>query len=228
LLLFALGNSFPKALEIVKAEQKIMNYMCVSAIATSHFHINIAKWIGEADSIKPLNRNRKWLVKEKCLSWVVSDWWNAMAQSRYEVRTDLINRTGCIEDNGKENDNSRWFPCSYVAVSTAEAAQADDMLRLDGATVSVTMTSQVAQRPPRHGIRVRPSGHLLSDLRRPHGSLMDGKPALDKARHIKWLLKWWHWVRPGFHLRAPRVSTDALQTHISELNVKPTLIASSF
>jgi len=54
--------------------------------------------------------------------------------------------------------------------------------------VSVTETSQVVQRPLRHGKRVRPLGHLLSDLGRPCGPLMDGKPALDNAHLIKLLL----------------------------------------
>jgi len=54
--------------------------------------------------------------------------------------------------------------------------------------MSITVTSQVAQRPSRHGMRVRLSGRLLSDIRRSSGSLMNGKPALDKARHIKSLL----------------------------------------
>jgi len=74
----------------------------VSRLATTHFHINISEWIGEADSIKPLNRNRKTLEKEQYLSWVISDWWNAMAKSRDEVRTDLITRTKCLEGNGEE------------------------------------------------------------------------------------------------------------------------------
>jgi len=83
------------------------------------------------------------------------------------------------------------------------------------------------------------SGHLLTDLRRPRGSLVDGKPALDKARHIKSLIKWWRWERPVFRLQNnacdPRVSTDAPQTQwygwqISELNLRPTatLTTSSF
>ena len=46
--------------------------------------------------------------------------------------------------------------------------------------MSVPVKSLVAYR-----IRVRPSRRLLSDLSRPCGSLTDGKPAFDKARHIK-------------------------------------------
>jgi len=52
--------------------------------------------------------------------------------------------------------------------------------------VSATVTSQVAQRPSRHGMRVSPSGRLLSDLSKPCGSLMDGKLAFDNARHYEY------------------------------------------
>jgi len=62
-----------------------------------HSHINIAEWIGEADSIKPLDRNSKTLEKEKCLSWGISDWWKGMAQSRDEVRSDLIIKAEWLE-----------------------------------------------------------------------------------------------------------------------------------
>ena len=37
-----------------------------SRLATSHFHVNIAKWIGEADGIKALDRNREALKEGKC------------------------------------------------------------------------------------------------------------------------------------------------------------------
>jgi len=43
----------------------------------SHFHINIAEWIGEADNIKPLSRNRKTLEMEK-LSLCVRYWITTM------------------------------------------------------------------------------------------------------------------------------------------------------
>jgi len=39
--LFALGTSFPNALEIMKAEK--IHELGVSQLAMSHFHINIAK-----------------------------------------------------------------------------------------------------------------------------------------------------------------------------------------
>ena len=68
----------------------------------SHFHISVAEWIGEADRIETLDCNRKALEKEKHLSWVISVGWNAMANSRDEVCTDLIDRTECLEGNWKE------------------------------------------------------------------------------------------------------------------------------
>jgi len=97
---FALDTSFPKALEIAKAEKN--HELGVSQLAKLHVHINIVEWIGEEDNIKPLNRNRKTLEKEKCLSSLMSARCNAMVQSRDEVRTDLINRDECQEVNGKE------------------------------------------------------------------------------------------------------------------------------
>jgi len=52
-----------------------------------------------------------------------------MAQSRYDVRTNLINRTECLEGNGKEMIIAGDFSVRLAAASAAEAAQADDMLR---------------------------------------------------------------------------------------------------
>jgi len=50
-----------------------------------------------------------------------------MAQSRDEVLTDLINRTECLEGNGKKMTIAGDFGLSCA--SAAEAAQADNMLR---------------------------------------------------------------------------------------------------
>jgi len=87
----------------------------VSQLVTSHFNVNTAEWIGKADSIKPLNHYRKAFEKKKCISWVISDCWNMMAKSRDEVHSDLINRTECLEGNGKEMIiNCRWFQCTYL------------------------------------------------------------------------------------------------------------------
>ena len=48
-----------------------------------------------------------------------------------------------------------------AAASAAEAVQADEMFRYEDNTVSVTVTSQVAQRPSRHGMRVNLSGRFF-------------------------------------------------------------------
>ena len=65
-----------------------------------------------------------------------------------------------------------------VAASAAEAAIEEEMRKYEGATVSVTVTSQMAHRPPRQGIRVRPSGRLPSCLFRPCMRFFDGwKPS---------------------------------------------------
>jgi len=58
------------------------------------------------------------------------------------------------------------------------------VLRYEAATVSVTFTSQVAQRPSFHGVSVRPSGRLPSALKRPCGSLTEGNPALESEYHM--------------------------------------------
>ena len=47
-----------------------------------------------------------------------------------------------------------------AADSAAEAAVADDVDRYEAATVWDAVTSQVALRPSRHGIRVSPSGRF--------------------------------------------------------------------
>jgi len=75
----------------------------VSQLATSHFHLKISERIGETDGIKALDRNRKALKEEKCLSWVVSVSIDSMAQCTNEVRTDLVNRTELLNgDMGKK------------------------------------------------------------------------------------------------------------------------------
>jgi len=161
----------------------------VSRLAKLHFHINIADWIGKADSIKPFNRNRKTLGKEKCLSWVISDWWNAMAQSRDKVRTDLVNTTKWLEGNGKYMIIAGAFSVLILpAFGRRFSCTSRWYAQVRGGHSVSTVTSQVAQRPSHRGIRVRPSGLLLSDLSRPWGSLMGGKPAWDNARHFKSLI----------------------------------------
>jgi len=52
------------------------------------------------------------------------------------------------------------FSFLLAAASAGEPAQADVVLRYEAATVSVTVTFQVAQRPSFHGVSVRPSGRL--------------------------------------------------------------------
>ena len=71
-----------------------------------------------------------------------------------------------------------------AAASAAAPAQEDVRLKYEVATVSVTVTSQVAQRPFGHGMSVRPSGRFPSVLRRPCGSLMDGNPAFDSDQVV--------------------------------------------
>jgi len=70
-----------------------------------------------------------------------------------------------------------------AAASAAEPAQVDVALRYEAATV--TVMSQVAQRPSFHGVSVRPSVRLPSALKRPCGSLIEGNPTLESERKIR-------------------------------------------
>ena len=89
-------------------------------------------------------------------------------------------------------DISKYFSCfRAAAASAAEPAQDDVMFNYVAPTVSVTVTSQVAQRPSLHGLNVRLSGRYPSDLRRLCGSLMEGSPAFDNGRQIRSFIKWW-------------------------------------
>jgi hypothetical protein len=71
----------------------------------------------------------------------------------------------------------------------ADAARSDDMARYDAATVFVTVTSQVALRPSRHGIEVRPSVRLQSDLVNLFGFSTEGISTLVIARQTWSLMK---------------------------------------
>src|SRR6218665_440892 len=81
--------------------------------------------------------------------------------------------------------HSAWdcINCVYFASFLASASSAAPPLRaevvakLERATVSATVTSQVMQRTERHGINVRPSGFLPSDLSMPWGTLIEWIPA---------------------------------------------------
>src|SRR6218665_495935 len=65
-----------------------------------------------------------------------------------------------------------------AAISAAVPAASADLARHDSARVSMTVASQAKHLPPSHEIRVTPSGRFPSDLTRPTGSLVAGKPAL--------------------------------------------------
>jgi len=140
----------------------------MSQLATLYFLISIAECIGEADVIKPLNHNRKKLeMWNACCGW--------MTQSRDEDHSDMINRIKCLAGNGKEmiiaGDSSvliflafsRRFSCTCIWHTQVR-------------TVSVTVASQVAQRPSRHEIDWY---HRVICL------YIFYELALDKVRHIK-------------------------------------------
>jgi len=80
-----------------------------------------------------------------------------------------------------------YFSFLLAADSAAEPGLADVALRYEAATVSVTVTSQVAQRPSFHSLSARPSGRLPSALK-PCGSLIEENPALESKRQIRTVL----------------------------------------
>jgi len=85
-----------------------------AASHTARFHINVAECVGEEESIKPLNRNRKTSEKEKRISCMGHQWlmksdgpeqiWSPTQASSADlcIAADVINRTECLGGNGKE------------------------------------------------------------------------------------------------------------------------------
>src|SRR6218665_1466119 len=76
-----------------------------------------------------------------------------------------------------------YFLSAAISAAAPPAASAD-LARYYSARVSMTVASQVNHLPPSHGIRVTPSGRFPSDLTRPTGSLVAGKPALIRPRQV--------------------------------------------
>jgi len=73
-----------------------------------------------------------------------------------------------------------------AAASATSTARAEVIATYyDAATVVVTVSSQVALCPSRHGIDVNTSSRFPSDLVNSCGSLTDGMPALVNERQIK-------------------------------------------
>jgi len=62
-----------------------------------------------------------------------------------------------------------------AAASAADSAREAVLFRYEAATVSLIVTSQVAQRPSRHGICERPPGSLPSALIEEALWLLDGR-----------------------------------------------------
>jgi len=81
---------------------------------------------------------------------------------------------------------SAYFSSLQEAASSAAAPDSRAAaLMYDSANGQVTVTSQHSALPLDQGTSVSPSGHLPSDLNRPEGSLVTGKPAEEKARAIR-------------------------------------------
>src|SRR6218665_2557085 len=82
-----------------------------------------------------------------------------------------------------------------AAISAAAPAASADLARYD-CQGSMTVASQAKHLPPSHGIRATPSGHFPSDLTRPTGSLVAGKPALIRPRQVMSFMRVCLAVRP--------------------------------
>jgi len=105
---------------------------------------------------------------------------------------------------------------SSLRLLTALAAEADDNYAQVRGGYSVSNCDVPCSAATTPWNKSETMMRLLSELRRPNGSLMEGKPTLDKAHYIKSLTTLWRWERPGFRLQDsawdPRVLTDAPQT----------------
>src|SRR6218665_2485283 len=83
-----------------------------------------------------------------------------------------------------------------AAISAAAPAASADLAWYDSARVSMTVASQAKHLPASHGIRVTPSGRFPSDLTRPIGSLVTGRPALIRPCQVISFLRACLAVRP--------------------------------
>jgi len=117
----------------------------------------------------------------------------------------MINRTECLTSNGKEMiiavDSSvliflalgRRFSCTYSGKNSVSNCD------ISGSAVTITIWN-----------RARSSGYLQFCI-----SFMNGKPALDKVRHIKSLNTMMMYSLDFIYMIVhvnPRVTTDALHT----------------
>ena len=104
-----------------------------------------------------------------------------------------------------------------AAISAAAPDSRAAALIYESASGHVTVTSQHSALPLDQGTSVRPSDRLPSDLNKPEGSLVTGKPAEEKARAIRSLKAWCIEVLPGALLHTklwtPRTSTLEPQWH---------------
>ena len=148
--------------------------------------------IGKADGVEALQGDGEALVKEGCFAGVVSDGGYAMTNFRNEGLACCVDGSHGFKSQWEEQVvramSAYLLSLRWAAASAADAALVDEMATYDGATVSVTVTSHVALRPSRHGMSVRPSGRLPSDLVSPCGSLTEGTLALVMARQIRSLM----------------------------------------
>ena len=95
---------------------------------------------------------------------------NRIASSPKTPDVSIAIGTKICEDSSSQY---RAFFLSSLRLATIPAPEAAAE-ELDGAKVSLQLTSQANAQPDFHGTTVTPSTHLPSDLKRPDGSRIDG------------------------------------------------------
>jgi hypothetical protein len=114
--------------------------------------------------VEVLNSNGKTLKEKGRFTKVIRYKRKMMTQRRKEITTSLVYWTKSF----KGQWNIKIFGSNFgiflyfreATASAAESAQEAVLFQYEAASVSVTVTSQVAQRPSCHGVNVRPSGRF--------------------------------------------------------------------
>ena len=114
--------------------------------------------------------------------------------------------------------SSYFLIFSNAAASAAAPATNDVLAKWEFANVSEIVTSHVMHLPLPHGIKVIPSGRLLSLFNNPAGSFLHGILAFKSVRQIISLMaSWramWHVLRRHAGPWLPLSSTRAPQMHV--------------
>ena len=109
-----------------------------------------------------------------------------------ELASWCVEYAECVNgDRFKKYIPSAYFSSLWEAAVSAVAPDSRAAAPIyESASGHVTVTSQDSALPLDQGTSVRPSGRLPSDLNKPEGSLVTGKPAEEKAWAIRSLKAW--------------------------------------